>query len=91
MWAFDAFSKNYALEVQPRFATIAVEGIVEFTITAVNTNSGYRVPAAGANFGGLLADTNGKVVYIATSPGTKRVKAERSDSIRSPGAVITVI
>jgi hypothetical protein len=87
LWAFDAFNKVHFLDVQPRSATVPVGRIVIFTITdRMNGNT----PVAGASFGGLVSDVNGEVIYVGTTPGTRRVKAERSDSLRSPAAVITV-
>lgn len=57
-----------------------------FTVTDGMTGSAI----AGAQFNGQVTNGNGQVVYVATAPGTYRLKATRNGSIRSPAAVITV-
>lgn len=57
-----------------------------FTVTDGSTG----VPVSGASFNGLTTNALGQVVYVATTPGYYRLKATKSDSIRSPVVQITV-
>jgi hypothetical protein len=90
LWAFNAFNVNFFLDVSPRTATVDVGTAVVFTVTGKDGNGDAGTPIAGASFNGATTDANGQVVYVATAPGTYRIKATRSDSIRSPAAIITV-
>ncbi|TVY64352.1 hypothetical protein LSUE1_G007094 [Lachnellula suecica] len=90
LWAFNAFNANYFLEVEPQKATLSVGQTSVFTVYGHDGNGGSPVPVSGASFNGEISNANGQVVFVATTPGTYRVKATRSDSIRSEQAIITV-
>ncbi len=88
LWAYDAFNKNYFLDVQPRDAVVAPGQTVVFNVRDGST----RVPVAGASFAGQTTDANGNVVFTAPATGGTYVyKATRSDSIRSPRVEIVVV
>jgi hypothetical protein len=89
LWAFDAFNKNFFLQVVPVSASLRAGQSSTFTVT--DGTSGQRV--AGASFTGQLSDANGNVQFTVpagTAPGTYRYKATRADSIRSNAVIITV-
>ena len=86
LWAYDAFNKNNFLKVDPPTAQVAVGGSATFTV--IDGMSGR--PVGGATFNGAVSDSNGVVQLTFPSAGTFRYKAERSDSIRSNGVIITV-
>lgn len=89
LWAYDAFNKNYFLDVEPRTRTVAPGQTVSFKVVD-GTNRGTAI--SGAIFNHQTSNANGDVLFTApTTPGVYRYKAERSDSIRSPAVVITVI
>lgn len=86
LWAFNAFNVNYFLKVDPPTAQVAVGSPATFTVS--DGQSGVRI--AGASFNGATSDSNGQVTVTFPAAGTYRVKATRSDSIRSNGVIITV-
>ena len=86
LWAFDAFNKNNFLKVEPKTATLTVGSSQVFTVTDGQTGN----PISGATFNGLITNSQGQVTYVATQAGNFRIKATRSDSIRSNAAMITV-
>lgn len=91
LWAFDAFNANYFLDVEPRTANIKLGEAAVFTVTGRDGGGGGNSNGVGgATFNGMSTNANGQVVYVANEMGTFRIKATRSDSIRSPAAVITV-
>jgi len=87
LWAYDAFNAASFLNVEPRTASVQLGDTVVFTITDGSTGN----LIAGASFNGVVSDAQGQVVYTPNQVGTFRYKATRSDSIRSPTAIITVI
>jgi hypothetical protein len=95
LWAFDAFSKAYFLDLQPAGAPVArVGGHAAFVVKDGTTG----VPIAGAVVGAIRGGTetatsaaDGSVNVTFTTPGLKMFKAERSDSIRSNGVTILVL
>jgi hypothetical protein len=95
LWAFDAFAPNRVyLRASPASVSLAAGQSAVFTVSAVNPNNGNAPPAAGASmFGGLIADSNGNVVFTVpagTAPGVYRYKATRNNAIRSNAVVVTV-
>lgn len=90
LWAFDAFNANAFLRVDPPAVTLSVGQSHVFTVTASDGSGGTLSPLSGAVFNGLVSDANGNVVYLATAPGTYRIKATRGGAIRSNAAIITV-
>ncbi|TAQ84792.1 hypothetical protein B7494_g6885 [Chlorociboria aeruginascens] len=86
LWAYDAFNKASFLDVSPSTASLSVGEIAEFTV--IDGSTGTLV--SGATFNGLLSNAEGVVPYVAREPGTFRLKASKSNAIRSPVVVITV-
>jgi hypothetical protein len=91
LWAFNAFNAVSFLTVSPNTATLAAGSSMVFNVQG-SDGSGALSPVQGAVFGVTTSDATGNVVYIApTTPGYYRVKATRSDSIRSAAVMIHVV
>lgn len=91
LWAFNAFNVDYFLDVEPRSVTLNAGASTNITISGYSGYGGAATPIAGAEFNGLESNADGQVVYVATTPGTYRLKATASDAIRSPAVIITVV
>jgi hypothetical protein len=95
LWAFDAFSKAYFLDLQPAGAPVArVGGHAAFVVKDGTTGVAIAGAVVGAVHGGMETATSaadGSVNVTFTTPGLKTFKAERSDSIRSNGVTILVL
>lgn len=94
LWAFDAFNKDYLLQLTLVGAPVARVGMtVSFKV--VDGSTGMIIPNAivSAVSGGLetsTSDSTGLVAIKLLTAGHKTFKAERSDSIRSNGVQIIV-
>lgn len=86
LFAFDAFNKkhllklealNYVSKIGSPFVVKVIDGL---------TNQ----PIEGAIVGNQLTNTNGFATLVFNSLGVQKLKAERSDSIRSNAIVIHV-
>ena len=87
LWAYNAFNANSFLDIQPRTASVALSATATFTIKDGSTGT----LIAGALFDGVSSDVNGQVTFTASQVGTFGVKATKSNAIRSPAVVITVM
>lgn len=77
LWAFDAFSKT----LSTNHGTYLWAKNHPLTITVTDGSSGQ--PVAGASVDGQLTDSQGHATITFTDIALKRLKAEKSDSIRS--------
>ncbi|MFN2615619.1 MAG: hypothetical protein ABR581_00685 [Thermoleophilaceae bacterium] len=85
LWAFDGFSKQHALRLAgPGAATIGQPVSVHVT----DGQNGSAI--AGANVRGSLTGPDGRATLAFPQAGIYRLKAERSDSIRSNALVLCV-
>ncbi|KAJ7040700.1 hypothetical protein C8F04DRAFT_995438 [Mycena alexandri] len=94
LWAFDAFNKAFFLKLAALSHTTKVGK--PFTVTVTDGTS--RVPIAGATVnvsgkGGesVISDENGVASIVFEYAGVYKLKAERSDSIRSNMVDVVVI
>ena len=86
LFAFDAFNKAHFLKLTgPKTAHVGTP--VTLTVTDGQTGS----PVAGAEVNGDTSDANGNISVTFGTVGLKKVKAEKSDSIRSNRLTILVI
>ncbi|KAG8691728.1 hypothetical protein FRC11_011591 [Ceratobasidium sp. 423] len=88
LWAFDAFSKTFFLKLDgPSTAKVGVP--VQILVTDGPT--GTRISGASiAGYPSSISDSNGYTTVTFTSAGTKKIKAQRLDSLRSNALSITV-
>lgn len=86
LWAFDAFNKVHFLKLTGPH-TAYIDQPAYLTVTDGSTGS----PVAGADVNGQTSDANGHVSITFKSRGAQKVKAEKSDSIRSSALKIIVI
>ncbi|CAE6403827.1 unnamed protein product [Rhizoctonia solani] len=88
IWAFDAFSKTYFLKLDgPSTAKVGVPIQVRVT----DGSSDQVISGASiAGYPSSISDSNGYTTVTFTSAGTKKIKAQRSDSLRSNALTITV-
>jgi len=83
LWAFDAFNKAHFLKLTgPSTATAGVP----FQVTVTDGSTGVVI--SGASVGGVLTDSNGQATLTLTS--TTKLKASKSDSIRSNSLSVVV-
>jgi hypothetical protein len=85
LFAFDAFSKSHVLRLSGP-ATAKVGQPVLYHV--IDRQSG--APIAGASVNGALSDASGNATLTFTAPTAVKVKANRSDSIRSNGVTTRV-
>jgi len=86
LFAFDAFNKAHFLKLTgPDTAHVGTPVIL--TVTDGQTGS----PVAGADVNGDISDASGHVSVTFTKVGPTKVKAEKSDSIRSNALPIKVL
>ncbi|KAF8334508.1 hypothetical protein F5887DRAFT_836085, partial [Amanita rubescens] len=86
LFAFDAFNKvNFLKLTGPGYVHVGHPVIL--TVTDGQNGS----PVAGAEVNGQTSDANGHVSVTFKSPGTQKVKAEKSDSVRSAALTIEVV
>ena len=78
LFAYDFFSKTYLL----RLAGPAKAATGE-AVTVTVTDGGTAAPMAAATVGGKTTDATGQASLSFDTPGMKRLKAERADSVRS--------
>jgi hypothetical protein len=60
------------------------------TVTVTATDEMIGKPISGATVGGATTGTDSKATVTFDTVGVKRLKAERSDSIRSNALVVVV-
>ena len=85
LFAFDAFSKSHVLALTGP-ARVRVGKPATYHVTDEQTGA----PIAGASVNGATSNAAGDATVTFTGPTTVRVKADRSDSIRSNAVVTTV-
>ena len=78
LWAFDAFSKAHFLHI-----TGPPSGHRNQPITITVTDGSSGQPISGASVEGRSTNSLGQANLTFTDVGWKRLKAEKSDSIRS--------
>lgn len=91
LWAFDAFSKTYFLKLDgPASAKVGVPVQVRVTDGSSGVSiSGASITGSGASLISA-SDNNGYATVTFTSAGTRKIKAQRSDSLRSNALAVTV-
>ncbi|KAF8055557.1 hypothetical protein FPV67DRAFT_1435215 [Lyophyllum atratum] len=77
LWAFGAFD-----EPALKLSGIQVAHVGQ-AVTLTVTDGRNGAPIAGASVGGGVSDENGEVSVTFMSAGTKRLKAEKANTIRS--------
>jgi hypothetical protein len=85
LFAFDAFSKSHALALTGP-ARVRVGRPATYHVTDEQTGT----PIAGASVNGATSNAAGDATVTFTAPAVTRVKADRSDSIRSNAVITTV-
>lgn len=85
LFGFDFFNKQHLLRLSGPARAAAGEA---FTVTVVDGNGG--APMSGASVGGATTGSPGTATVSIADPGVHRLKAERSDSIRSNGLDVCV-
>lgn len=86
LWAFDAFNKDYFLKLTP--SVLVVKKGSEHTVTVTDGKTGVAI--AGAVIDGVTTDANGNAALTFGESGVFKLKAERSDAIRSNALVVVV-
>ncbi|KAF8603888.1 hypothetical protein BDV93DRAFT_523039 [Ceratobasidium sp. AG-I] len=91
VWAFDAFNKVYFLKLDgPTTAKVGVPIQVSVTDGPFGDKiSGASVAGTGASASGP-SDVDGRVTVTFASAGTKKIKAQRADSLRSNSLTVVV-
>ncbi len=85
LWVFDAFSKTHVLKLSgPASATTGAP----LTVRVVDGQDG--TPAAGATVGGKTTGADGQATLSFANAGIYKLKAERSDSVRSNAVSLCV-
>ncbi|CAE6480634.1 hypothetical protein ACGC1H_003516 [Rhizoctonia solani] len=87
LWAFDAFNKTYFLKLDgPTTAKVGVP----IQVLVTDGSTGVRI--SGATIAGYpsSSDNNGNLMLTFTSAGKKKLKAQRSDSLRSNALTVQV-
>ena len=85
LWAFDGFSKQHVLRLSGPGAANTGRPV---TVRVTDGQNG--APIGGARVGGAISRPDGRAVVGYNRPGLYRLKAERSDSIRSNTLVLCV-
>lgn len=78
LWAYDLFSKKHILGLHGPHKVRAGRA---FAVKVIDSQDGK--PVGGARVGGKLSNAQGVVRLRYRKPGVKRLKATRSDSVRS--------
>lgn len=86
LFAFDAFNKKHILKLEASRYVSKIRSLLSVKVTDGLTNE----PIEGAIVGNQLTNFNGFATLVFNSLGMHRLKAERSDSIRSNAIVIDV-
>ena len=84
LWIFDAFSKAHILKLTaPGAATTGAP-------VTVSVTDGGSAPISGASVGGAQTGADGKATLSFAEAGVYKLKAERSDSVRSNEVTLCV-
>jgi hypothetical protein len=85
LWIFDAFSKSHVLRLAgPSAATTGAP------VTVAVTDGADGSPQAGASVGGAQTGADGNATLSFPEAGVYRLKAERTDSVRSNALTLCV-
>jgi hypothetical protein len=87
LFAFDAFNKTYFLKLESSHKITHVG--IPITVTVIDGKTDK--PISNASVWDQITDNNGHATITFTSSGTKTLKAERLDSIRSNAVQIAVL
>jgi hypothetical protein len=87
LWAYDQFSKKHILRA---VGAHRVRVGRTLKVKVLDTQNG-RVPIKGARIGGKKTNADGVVKLKFRTTGTKRLKATRSDSVRSNQLEVKVL
>jgi hypothetical protein len=85
LWAFDAFNKVYFLKL-----TGPTNARLHHPITVTVVDGSTRTPVAGATVDGVTTGADGTASLTFTHRGAFRLKADKSDSLRSNELVVEV-
>lgn len=85
LWAFDAFSKDRTLRLDG-----PANGTVGEPLTVRVTDGADGAPLSGASVGGSQTGGDGRAQVTYDQAGVYRLKAERSDAVRSNALVVCV-
>ncbi|HLM26855.1 MAG TPA: fibronectin type III domain-containing protein [Thermoleophilaceae bacterium] len=85
LWVWDAFSKAHALKLAGPTAVRTGQ-----RIGVRVTDGGTGAPIPGSAIGGRLTDADGRATLSFAKAGIYRLKATRSDSVRSPLLTVCV-
>ena len=85
LWAFDAFSKDRTLRLDG-----PANGTVGQPLTVRVTDGADGSPLSGASIGGTRTAGDGRATVTYDQPGVYRLKAERSDAVRSNALAVCV-
>jgi hypothetical protein len=86
LFAFDAFNKKHFLKLETSNYMSKIGSLIAVKVTDGLTNQ----PIEGAIVGNQLTNTNGFATLVFNSLGMHKLKAERSDSIRSNAILIDI-
>lgn len=86
LFAYDAFGKSHFLKLGGPPVTLVGRPI---TVAVTDAQSG--APVAGASVNGATTGPDGRATLTFHSQGIKRLKAERSDSVRSNSLYVFVV
>jgi hypothetical protein len=86
LWAYDFFSKKHLLRAAGKSKAHAG---ATYKVTVTDTQNG-DAPVKGARVGGKKTNAKGVATLRFKTPGTKRVKATKSDSVRSNQLTVKV-
>lgn len=84
IWGYDGFGKPFLRLTGP--ATTAVGQPLRIGVA----NGVDGSPVAGAAVGGTASGSDGSATVCFDTPGTRRLKAERADAVRSNALVVAV-
>ena len=85
LWAYDLANKAHMLRLSGPTSVTAGQSAT-YTVTDGRTGE----PLSGATVAGSSTDSKGQVTLTFNEPGTQRLKAERSDSVRSNAVRVEV-
>ncbi len=86
LWAFDAFNAEHFLKLSgPHVATVG------HPVTVKVTEGSDGAPIAGAMVDGASTNGNGEAAVTFTHVGVQRLKATKSESVRSNGLLVVVL
>jgi hypothetical protein len=85
LWSFDAFNKQYVLRLRG-----PAEARTGEDVTVLVSDTKDNQPISGATVGGTTTGPDGVARLRFDQPGIYRLKADRSDSVRSRAIVLCI-